>query len=73
MPVSYNLKVGTPDTTPDTPSHLPGVRQGNSPPVLDPGFIRMGAALRATARRSTGINSERRNPITPDAPNLPPA
>ena len=73
MPVSYTLKVGTPDTTPDSPSHIPGVRQANSPPVLDPGFVKIGTTLRATARRSTGINPERRNPITPGAPNLPPA
>jgi len=73
MPVSYNLKVGTPDTTPDSPSHITGVRQGNSPPALDPGFVKIGPTMRATARRSTGINPVRRNPITPDAPNLPPA
>jgi hypothetical protein len=73
MPISYNLKVGTPDTTPDAPSHTPGVRQGNSPPVMDPGFKKTPTGMRATARRSTGVSPESRNPITPDAPNLPPA
>jgi len=72
MPISYNLIVGQPDTTPDAPSHVPGVQQGNSPPALDPGFEKTGAGLRATARRSTGINPENRNPVTPGAPNLPP-
>jgi hypothetical protein len=73
MPISNNLMVGTPDTTPDAPSHTPGTRQGNSPAVKDPGFERVGNRLKATARRSTGINARLRNPITPDAPNLSPA
>jgi hypothetical protein len=73
MPISYNLRVGKPDTTPEAPSHSPGVRQGNSPPKLDPGFKKMGSRLFATARRSTGISPESRDPITPGAPNLPPA
>jgi hypothetical protein len=73
MPISYNLRVGTPDTTPDAPSHVLGVRQGNSPPSLDPGFIEVGGGrLKVTARRSTSINPENRNPITPGAPVLPP-
>jgi hypothetical protein len=73
VPTSYNLKVGNPDTTPDAPSHVPGVQQGNSPPMLDPGFKKIGSALRGTGRRSTGINPKDRDPITPDAPNLSPA
>jgi hypothetical protein len=73
VPTSNNLKVGKPDTKPDSPSHVPGVQQGNSPPVLDPGFKKIGQALRGTGRRSTGINPGQRNPITPDAPNLSPA
>ncbi len=73
MTISYNLRVGTPDTTPDAPSHTPGVRQGNSPPVMDPGFKKTNGGLKGTARRSTGISPESRNPITPDAPNLSPA
>jgi hypothetical protein len=73
MPTSYNLTVGTPDTTPDAPAHTPGVRQGNSPPTPDPGFKKTGRGLKGTARRSTGISPESRDPITPDAPNLSPA
>jgi hypothetical protein len=72
VPIYYNLKVGRPDTTPDAPSHTPGIRQGNSPLVRDPVFIEVDGTLRATARRSTGISPEARNPITPGAPNLPP-
>jgi hypothetical protein len=73
MTISYNLKVGKPDTTQDSPSHTPGTRQGNSPAVKDPGFERVGNRLRVTARRSTGINAEARRPITPGAPDLSPA
>jgi hypothetical protein len=73
MSISYNLKVGSPDTTPDAPSHTPGVRQGNSPPTVDPGFEKTDSGLKGTARRSTGISPKNRNPITPDAPNLSPA
>jgi hypothetical protein len=49
------------------------VQLGNAPRKDDPGFKRIGNQLKALARRSTGINPEARNPITPDAPNLPPA
>jgi hypothetical protein len=74
MPMSYNLRVGTPDTTNDAPAHISGTRQGNSPPTTDPGIQKVdGGRLRVTARRSTGINPDARNPITPGAPNLSPA
>lgn len=73
MPIYYNLRVGPPDTTPDAPSHVSGTRMGNSAPRSDPGFIIMGSRSKATARRSTGIDPEHRNPITPGAPVLPPA
>lgn len=73
MPIRDNLRVGTPHTAPDAPSHSPGVQLGNAPRKDDPGFKRIGNQLKALARRSTGINPEARNPITPDAPNLPPA
>jgi ribosomal protein L15 len=50
------------------------VRQGNSPPRPDPGLKKTGGrGLKGTARRSTGISPESRDPITPDAPNLSPA
>jgi hypothetical protein len=72
VPISYNLKVGTPDTTPDSPSHTPGVRQGNARSSNEPGIEKIDGRLKITARRSTSIDPQRRNPITPGAPNLPP-
>jgi hypothetical protein len=76
-----NLKTGRPDTTPDQPAHTPGVREGNRPGTFDsePGHVSTGQAGagrpsgKATARRSTSINPEHRNPIDPRSPNLPPA
>jgi hypothetical protein len=73
MPISYNLKIGKPDVTQDASAHTSGIRQGNSPTTEDPGQQKIGQRLKATARRSTGINPEARNPISPGAPNLPPA
>ncbi len=74
MPISHNLRVGTPDTTNDAPSHIRGTRQGNSPVTKDPGIENVGGGkVKSNARRSTGINADARNPITPGAPNLSPA
>ena len=75
------IRVGKPDTKPDAPAHTPGVRQGNEPggTDADPGLMETGEigagrpSMRSTARRSTGINPEKRNPIDPNMPNLPPA
>jgi hypothetical protein len=76
-----DIKVGKPDTTPDAPSHTPGIRQGNEPGGIenDPGLEETGETgtgrptARSTARKSTSINPEARNPIDPNSPNLPPA
>ena len=76
-----DIRVGKPDTTPDAPSHTPGVRGGNEPGGIegDPGLEYTGETgagrptARSTARKSTGINAENRNPIDPNSPNLPPA
>ncbi|HLH25791.1 MAG TPA: hypothetical protein VK066_25005 [Chloroflexota bacterium] len=67
-----NLCVGKPDTTPSKPAHTTGVREGNEPGgfAKEPGHLPNG---RATARRSTGINPGKRNPIDSRMPNLPPA
>jgi hypothetical protein len=67
-----NIKVGKPHTTPSMPAHTPGVREGNELGGFEkqPGHLPDG---RATAKRSTGINPELRNPIDPTSPNLPPA
>jgi hypothetical protein len=70
--VVANVHVGRPHVRPDKPSHTPGVREGNA---LG-GYAREAGHLpdgRATARRSTGINPEARNPIDARMPNLPPA
>jgi hypothetical protein len=75
-----DIRVGKPDTTPDSPAHVPGVRQGNELGGVDqdPGLQvegEIGAnrpSATSTARKSTGINPEKRNPIDPNSPNLPP-
>ena len=75
------LKTGRPDTSPDQSAHMAGIHQGNQPGGFDhePGHISTGdtgagrPSGKATARRSTSINPERRNPIDPRSPNLPPA
>jgi hypothetical protein len=76
-----NIRVGKPDTTHDAPAHTPGVSQGNEPggTAADPGLEETGEigagrpSMVSTARKSTGINAEKRNPIDPNSPNLPPA
>jgi hypothetical protein len=66
------IRTGTPDVHPETPSHTKGIKQGNAPGSYDsqPGHLPDG---RSTARRSTGINPEDRDPIDPGMPNLSPA
>jgi hypothetical protein len=76
-----DIRVGKPDTKVDASAHTPGVSQGNEPggTAADPGFIETGEvgagrpSMKSTARKSTGINPENRNPIDPNSPNLPPA
>ncbi len=66
-----NLKVGKADTTPDKPAHVAGIKMGNS----KGNYEKQGGHLadgKATAERSTGVNSKARNPIDPRMPNLPP-
>ena len=65
------IKVGKPDTTPDKPSHVSGVREGNSSGNYDaqPGHLPDG---RSTARRSTGVRPKAHDPILPGMPNLSP-
>jgi hypothetical protein len=67
-----SIKVGNPDTTPDTPAHVSGIKQGNSKGNYERqrGHRPDG---RVTAERSTGVNAKARNPIDPRMPNLPPA
>lgn len=82
MKIISNIRVGKPDVKPSQPSHIPGVRQGNQVgseeqepglyPIKDDGGGAVGNRARATARFSTGVNPEKRNPIDPRMPNLPP-
>jgi hypothetical protein len=75
------LKTGQPATRPDQSAHMAGIHEGNQPGGFDhePGHINTGYTGpdrpwgKATARRSTSINAEHRNPIDPRSPNLPPA
>jgi hypothetical protein len=75
-----SIRVGKPDTTHDAPAHTPGVHQGNWPggTAADPGLVQTGEigagrpSMRSTARKSTSINADKRNPIDPNSPNLPP-
>ncbi len=66
------IKVGKPDTSPDTPAHTPGVKIGNSKGHYEKqqGHLPGGVS---TAERSTGVDAKRRNPIIPGMPNLSPA
>ncbi|HEX5435749.1 MAG TPA: hypothetical protein VFW98_01220 [Gemmatimonadaceae bacterium] len=67
-----NIRIGRAVTTLTTPSHTRGVREGNEPG----GYKAQGGHLedgRSTARRSTGINADKRNPIDERSPNLSPA
>ena len=69
------LVVGQPKTTPTAPSHVKGVRQGNAPHTMraDDGFVEHpDGTTTGTARRSTGINADDREPIDPRMPNLSP-
>ena len=69
-----NIRVGRPDTTPSAPSHTPGVPEGNESWGVRLSDSRLvDGQVRATARRSTGINAIRREPIDPRSPSLTPA
>ncbi len=66
------IRVGKPRVKPTTPTHYPGIREGNSPGHYEdsPGHLPGG---RSTARRSTGVCDKDRDPILPEMPNLSPA
>ena len=72
-----NVRVGKAKTKPTAPSHTAGVKRGNArgnsekEAGIETAPDRLSA--KATARRSTSINPEARNPIDPRMPNLPPA
>ncbi len=63
-----HIRVGKPDVAIDASAHVKGVKQGNSYKP-QAGIHSDGSA---DARRSTGINAGKRDPILPIMPNLPP-
>ncbi|MBJ6723106.1 hypothetical protein [Geomesophilobacter sediminis] len=65
------IRTGPAKVRKSQPTHIPGVRSGNAPGGYDnsPGHLPDGTS---TARRSTGINAEKRDPILPEMPNLSP-
>lgn len=66
-----NLNLGKQDVSPDMPSHVQGIKQGNAKGNYDkmPGHNRDGTS---TAARSTGVNPKMHEPIDPSMPNLSP-
>jgi hypothetical protein len=65
------IRVGKPDVSPDTFSHVKGVRQGNSTRNYEQ-QIGANADGTADARRSTGIRPKHHNAILPIMPNISP-
>jgi hypothetical protein len=65
------IRLGKADVKTDKPTHVTGTKQGNSVGNYErqPGHLPDG---RSTARRSTGINAGKREPIDPRMPNLSP-
>lgn len=65
------IRTGKPDVAPDAPAHVKGVSQGNALGAYErqPGHQPDGTA---DARRSTGINPAKHDPIVEAMPNLPP-
>ena len=66
------MKLGKSDKSTDAPTHVKGIKQGNSTGNYEKqdGHLPNG---KSTAERSTGINAGKRQPIDPRMPNLPPA
>ena len=75
MKAKRHLRLGDPDTDLTAPSHVAGVPEGNRP-----GGAKRSSGLRftdgiatATARRSTGVGAEDREPVDPNSPRLTPS
>lgn len=66
------IRTGKPQVKPSTPTHVRGTTEGNAPGhyKAQPGHNEDGTS---TARRSTGVKPEDRDPIDPTSPNLSPA
>ena len=67
-----DVRTGKPHTGMDKPTHVKGIKQGNSTGNYEKQDGHR-ADGRATAAKSTGINAASREPIDPRMPNLPPA
>ncbi|WP_405550692.1 hypothetical protein [Streptomyces sp. NBC_01171] len=65
------IRVGRPQVKPDTPTHVPGLHEGNRGPYQEQvGHHEDGTA---DARRSTGIRTKRHDAILDVMPNISPA
>ncbi|OII65452.1 hypothetical protein BJP40_16760 [Streptomyces sp. CC53] len=64
------IKVGKPQVKPDTPSHVPGLHEGNKGPYERQ--VGHHADGTADARRSTGVNWRRHEAILKIMPSIPP-
>ncbi|MFE8947203.1 hypothetical protein ACWDZ8_42120 [Streptomyces sp. NPDC003233] len=65
-----SIRVGRAQAKPDTPSHVPGLHQGNKGPYKhQPGHHTDGSS---DARRSTGIHWKRHDALVKDMPNISP-
>ncbi|MER7178620.1 hypothetical protein ABT404_03870 [Streptomyces hyaluromycini] len=65
-----SIRVGRAQARPDTPSHVPGLHQGNrGPNTAQTGHHQDGTA---DARRSTGIHWKRHDVLLDVMPNIPP-
>lgn len=70
------LAVGKKDVKLTAPSHVAGIPQGNCPTRREQkrsGLRFSDGIATATARRSTGVACEDREPIDPRMPHLPPS
>ena len=68
------VKVGRAHVKISAPSHVPGVREGNSRGHLrfERGIKKSKLGAKATGARSTGINPLMRHSVVPGAPSLTP-
>jgi hypothetical protein len=66
-----DIRTGKKAVKPDAPSHVKGIKQGNSKGNYER-QAGHNSDHTSTAERSTGINPKARNPIDPSMPNLSP-
>ena len=66
----HGIRVGRAQVRTTAPAHVKGVPSGNGRNgiVREGGFVAMPFGARGTARRSTGINPQAREPIDPRMP-----